>query len=67
MASNNGITEVVSQLCVILKQISKLGEVPMQHKHCWQEAVMNWRAIFSSYPSSAAGAVPRWGRPDNFR
>lgn len=35
----------------------------MQHNRRWQEAVMNWRAIFSS----AAGSVPRWGRPENFR
>lgn len=39
----------------------------MQHKRCWQAAVMNWWAIFSCDPSSAAGAVPQRGRPDNLR
>jgi len=64
MAWNNGITEGLSGS---LRQIPKLREVPMQHKSCWQEAAMNRRAIFSRYLSSAAGGVPRWGRPDNFR
>ena len=39
----------------------------MQHKRCWQATVMNWWAIFSCDPSSAAGGLPRRGRPDNFR
>lgn len=54
-------------LWVTLKQISKLREVPMQQKHCWQATVMNWWAIFSSDPRSRAGVMPRRGRPYNFR
>lgn len=39
----------------------------MQHKCCWQATMMNWWAIFSWDHSSAAGIVPRRGRPDIFR
>lgn len=39
----------------------------MQHKRCWQDTLMNWWAIFSCHPSSAAGAVPQRGQPDIFR